>query len=131
MMREAQVTKLIPVGFFHELSDDPDERRTLPSLCAALSQTPHDDEARIVSYLKSGICVGARGCYVEDVLDPSSKAPLHAHLYTDGTYLWRSDIAHYVEQYHLRLPLEFVHHMAAMNWHVPDEEEVDVDLLEV
>ena len=123
--------KLIPVGFFHELSDDPDEQRALPSLRAAISEAAQENEEKIVAYLRGGICLGARGCYVEDVLDPTSRLPLVAHSYTDGTYLWRLDIAHYVEKYHLRLPPEFIRHMAAMNWQIPAKEQLKLDLLEV
>jgi hypothetical protein len=123
--------RLLPVGFFRELSDDPDEQLALPSLGGAVSASAQENEEKIVAYLQNGICLGARGCYVEDVLDPSSKAPLFSHTYTDGTYFWRSDLAHYVEKYHLRLPPDFVRHMAAVNWQIPAKEQVNVDLLEV
>jgi hypothetical protein len=123
--------KLVPVGFFRELSDDPGEQRALPSLVDALSESPQENEDKIVAYLRSGICLGARGCYVADVLDPTSRLPFVAHSYTDGTYFWRLDIAHYVEKYHLRLPPEFIRHMAAMNWQIPAKEQLNPDLLEV
>jgi hypothetical protein len=123
--------KLIPVGFFRELSDDPDEQLTLPSLSGAVSESAQENELKIIEYLNNGICIASRGCYMTDVLDPSSRAPLVAHSYTDGTYFWRSDIAHYVEKYHLRLPPDFVRHMASMNWQLPAKEQVNVDLLEV
>jgi hypothetical protein len=123
--------KLIPVGVFRELTDDPTEQKTLPSITEAISESPQEHEEKIVAYLRNGICLGARGCYVADVLDPSSKVPLNAHLYTDGTYLWTLDIAHYVEKYHLRLLSDFVAHMASMNWKAPTKEQVDVDSLDI
>jgi hypothetical protein len=123
--------KLIPVGFYRELTDDPAESQTLPRITDALSMSPQGSEEKIVAYLRNGVCVGARGGFVQDVLDPSSSVPLHAHLYTDGKYLWALDIAHYVEKYHLRLPSDFIAHMASRNWKPPTREQVDVRSLEI
>ena len=125
------MTKLVPVGFYRELTDDPDEQQGLPSITEAVAESPQEHEEKVVAYLRNGVCLGARGGYVSDVLDPSSRDPLVPHLYTDGTYLWRLDIAHYVEKYHLRLPPDFVRHMASMNWRPPTKEQVDVNTLEV
>jgi hypothetical protein len=123
--------KLIPVGFFRELSDDAEEQERLPSLRDALSSLPQDNEEKIVLYLRQGVCVAAIGRYLEDVLDPSCRLPLCRHLHTDGTYLWRLDVAHYVEKYHLRLPREFVEHMTKLNWQPPREEQLDLASWEV
>lgn len=125
------MTKLIPVGFYREFTDDPSEQQVSPRLIEALNEVPQDNEEKVAAYLRNGVCLGARGGYVSDVLDPSSTVPLVPHLYTDGTYLWRLDVAHYVEKYHLRLPLDFVRHMASMNWQPPTKEELDVSRLEV
>lgn len=123
--------RLISVGFFRELTDDPDEKQTLPSITDHLSTSPHECEARVVAYLRNAICLGAKGGYVQDILDSSSSVPLLPHLYTDGTYLWRLDTAYYVEKYHLRLPPDFIDHMASMKWKPPTKEEVDMNSLEV
>lgn len=123
--------KLIPVGFYRELSRDPNAEDALPSITADISNFSQEHEEKVVAYLRNGICIGARGCYVDDVLDPSSRVPLVAHTYTDGTYYWRLDIAHYVEKYHLRLPSDFISHMASMNWKPPTKEQVDIDALKV
>jgi hypothetical protein len=125
------MSKLIPVGFYRELTDDPDEQQTLPRITEALSESPQADEDRIVAYLRGGICLGAKGGYVKDFFDPSSSEPLVPHLYTDGKYLWRLDIAHYVAKYHLRLPSAFVSHMSSMNWKPPTKDQVDVDSLDI
>jgi hypothetical protein len=122
--------KLIAVGSFREFTNDPAEQQTRPSITEAISKSPLDNEEKIVAYLRNGICLGARGSYVDDVLDPDSRVPLHAHTYTDGTYCWRLDLAHYVEKYHLRLPSDFLHHMASMNWQPPTKDQVDIHSLE-
>jgi hypothetical protein len=120
---------LIPVGFYREQTDDPDEQQVFPSIHDSLCDQPQADEARIAAYLRNGVCLCARGCYEEDVLDPSSSVPLFGHQYTDGKYTWPLHLAHYVEKYHLRLPPEFIRHMASRNWQPPTKEEVDVTSL--
>lgn len=119
------MAQLIPVGFYRELTDDPDEQQYLPSITEAIATSPQEHEENIVAYLRSGVCIGARGCYVDDVLDITSRVPLNPHTYTDGIYLWRLDIAHYVEKYHLRLPSDFIRHMASLNWQPPTKEQLD------
>jgi hypothetical protein len=46
---------------------------------------------------------------------------------TDGQYAWPSDLAYYVERYHVRLPDDFVSVIAAHGWRVP--EAVDLQRL--
>jgi len=124
MKEVAQMKDLIKVGFYRELSRDPGGREDLPSILEAISSLPQEDEDQIVAYLRNAVCLSGIGCYVNDVLDPSSRVPLTPDQCTDGTYYWRLDIAHYVEKYHLRLPPAFVRHMASRNWQPPAEEEV-------
>jgi hypothetical protein len=73
--------------------------------------------------------MSAKGGYVDDVLDSESTVPLLAHLFTDGEYLWRVDLAYYVEKYHLQLPDDFLTHMKSRNWLPPCEEEINLQLL--
>lgn len=123
--------KLISVGFYRELTTCPEAQQGMVSIMDGVAESPQEHEEKMVVYLRKGICLGARGGYVNDVLDPSSRIPLVPHLYTDGTYLWRLDIAHYVEKYHLRLPTDFIRHMASMNWQPPTKQQVDMDTLDV
>lgn len=120
------MTQLCQVGFFQEMFADSEIR---PSLRAFVADTPQPDESKIIAYLKSGVGFSARAEYVSDVLDPSSKPGLLAHLVTDGKYLWRTDLAYYVAKYHVRLQDEFVAYMRSNHWTVPDESQIDVDNL--
>ncbi|OON72773.1 hypothetical protein GBW32_32095 [Streptomyces tsukubensis] len=44
-----------------------------------------------------------------DVLDPLGPVlPGAGSLRTDGDWIWRADLAHYVEKYHLMLPVDFL-----------------------
>ncbi len=113
---------LIHVGYYRETVDDPGSRRGLPSLAEAVSRSPHEEEAKIVAYLRNGVCIGAIGRYFPDVLDPTCRLPILGHRYTDGTYLWPLYTAYYVERYHVRLPESFIEHMASMGWQPPARE---------
>jgi hypothetical protein len=123
-----KVTDPTYVGLYRELYPDFSAGKLYPSIKDAISDTAQEHEPEIIAYLRSAVCLGARGGYVNDVLDPSYKEGLPAHTYTDGTYMWRLDLAYYVGKYHLRLPEEFVRHMAARGWRPPTEEEVNSHL---
>jgi hypothetical protein len=123
------MTKLIRVGFYRELCRDVDDAPfATASMVDSIHDVPQEYEAKIVAYLRSGFCLGAGACYVEDVLDPLDRTALNEHLYTDGTYLWRLDIAHYVKKYHLRLHESFVEHMKSRNWQPPRKHFILEDL---
>jgi hypothetical protein len=38
---------------------------------------------------------------------------------TDGTWVWPSDLAFYVERYHVELPTDFVEHVRSCGWNPP------------
>lgn len=118
--------KLICVGMYRELTDDAND----PTIVEAIAEVPQANEEKIAAYLRNGICIGGRGAFTHDVLDPSSGAVLSADPYTDGTYFWTLDLAHYIEKYHLRLPSAFVAHMASRNWDSPTRKQVDIQSLE-
>ena len=115
------------IGAFRELYRDHEPARLFPSIREATADIPQEHEREIVAYLRGGVCVGARGGFYEDVLDASNPTGLLRHTYTDGTFIWTLDIAHYVEKYHLRLPEEFVRHMASRGWCPPTLEDVDAE----
>jgi hypothetical protein len=119
------VNKLIVIGSYRELTHDADD----PSIVESIAKVPQENEDKIVAYLRNAVCIGGRGGFIPDVLDPSSRVALSAHPYTDGTYFWTSDLAHYVEKYHLRLPPDCLDHLTSKNWKPPTEAEVDVDSL--
>ncbi|WP_431683744.1 hypothetical protein [Kitasatospora sp. KL5] len=48
---------------------------------------------------------------------------------TDGHWLWHSDLAHYVQRYHVVLDPEFIKHVRSNGWTVPDLSDSDVDAM--
>ncbi|WP_037906332.1 hypothetical protein [Actinacidiphila yeochonensis] len=107
------------LGFYDELEG----RSGAPNglLRAAVRPVGEPDEAALVTYLDAGhalIDVMEGG---HDVLTGSA----HRHsagcssLSTDGTWLWRRDLPHYVETHHVALPAAFLAHSRALNHRMP------------
>lgn len=112
---------LARVGFFRELkSGSPDD----PSLKDSVRASGGPDEPRLVRYLQAGKVLMASPGIVRDVLDPQARIIGSLEIRTDGTYAWRSDLAHYVEEYHVVLPAEFLAHAQANGWNVPTSLDV-------
>ena len=55
----------------------------------------------------------------DDVIDPDNKAISPAMFRTDGLYVWREDIAYYVERYRLKLPEALLRRMRRLKWAPP------------
>jgi hypothetical protein len=115
-------------GSFRELSHGIED---CGSLAAAVSDHPSQDEDRIIEYLNNGVTSAVAPCIVSDVLQPSSEifiGPLTT--LTDGVWEWPSDLAYYVEKYHVRLPKEFVAHMREAGWQIPEKSQIDLARLD-
>ncbi|MFD5633754.1 hypothetical protein ACFWJM_06360 [Streptomyces sp. NPDC127077] len=82
------------------------------------------DEAEIIGYLGRGAGIWAETSAGSDVLDP--EGPVMSgigSLYTDGTWLWRQDLAYYLGTYHVSLPRDFLTHVRKARYRVPDVPE--------
>lgn len=112
-----------PAGFFSELSPG----WGLPldgSIKDAVKSTGEPDEKNFITYLRNGTGIWSEMSAGPDVLDP--EAPIMTgigSLYTDGDWIWREDLAHYVIKYHVSLPAEFVTHVRALNYKMPEVPE--------
>lgn len=123
---------LIHVGRFREQPScyeyseaDLRELMLRPSMRDFISDTPQENEERIIAYLHAGAGLFGRSGFVEDVLDPDGPASMTVSAFTDGVYFWLSTLAYYVRKYHLRLPADFIAHMAAMNWTPPPKGSIN------
>ena len=90
-----------------------------PSLRKAVRGQPHPQEPRILTYLRSGVCFAVCPMVVGDCLDPKRDMVSTAHCYTDGEWVWRGDVAWYVQEHHAELPAEFINRMESLGWSVP------------
>jgi hypothetical protein len=89
------------------------------SLKEAVRPAPHPHQAGILAYLRAGRWFAVRPMVVEDVLQPERGLVSDSHWYTDGVWIWATDVIYYVERYHIELPTDFVTHMAAKGWSCP------------
>lgn len=115
------------VGYFNELKHG---RKNGPSLKDSISKSPLDNEEKIVFYLTNGIDFISSPGVVRDIFD-ETRIIGGLSIYTDGTWMWPSDLIYYVENYHVSLPDEFLNYMKSKNWSPPQENEIDFSKLEV
>ncbi|WP_330342213.1 hypothetical protein [Streptomyces sp. NBC_00557] len=72
------------------------------------------DEEKLARYLRSGSVLAVSGSAVHDALSGEFIAGLE--LRTDGEWFWYSDLAHYLERYHVPLEKAFIDHARAHRW---------------
>ncbi|EDY43451.2 hypothetical protein [Streptomyces sp. SPB074] len=98
------------LGFFAGLPGPrPSLARDAGPLRAATRARGESDEAGLLAYLRAGLLLRVVRDALPDVLAPQAP-PLTraASLLTDGTWVWRLDLAHYVAHAHVRLPADFL-----------------------
>ena len=108
---------MVKVFAFRELSwhDAPDG----VSLKDAVRPAPHPDRAGILAYLRSGKWFAVRPLVVPDYFQPERDMVSDSHWYTDGEWIWPTDLIYYVAEYHVELPSEWVARMASLGWTCP------------
>ena len=112
--------KLKRIGFFRELEHGDPEG---PSLVASCRDSQRPIEADIVAYLKEGcLLVGTPG--VTTNFFSSEQVVGSPDILTDGIWAWPSDLAFYLETYHVELPNEFVEHVNRNSFCVPQALDV-------
>ncbi|MFF3468476.1 hypothetical protein [Streptomyces sp. NPDC002619] len=115
------------VGNFRELGRG---RPDGPSLRAAVRDKAPAHAGELVEYLRNGTVLVATTTLVHDVLSHSNAVIGGWHLLTDGRWLWHSDLAYYVERYHVVLDPRFLAHAQGNNWTVPELTEAELLALE-
>ncbi|KQX73110.1 MULTISPECIES: hypothetical protein [unclassified Streptomyces] len=102
------------LGEFQELAHG---RPDGPALRDSVRDHAAPDEEMLVRYLRSGAVLTVTGSSVHDALSSEFIGVLE--LLTDGEWFWYSDLAHYVERYHVPLDESFVDHARAHHWTPP------------
>jgi hypothetical protein len=97
------------VGFF----ESADEVR------AAMTGSEQPWEQAALSYLEQGRWIIMSMSYPHDLLDPDGPEVDQRQSFTDGVWMWSGMLIHYLRNYHVTLPAEFLEHMAAQDWVVP------------
>ncbi|MFJ4818812.1 hypothetical protein [Streptomyces sp. NPDC088801] len=112
-----------PVGFFSELSAGWGLAEA-GSIKDAVRPSGEPDETNILEYLRSGTGIWSEMSAGPDVLDPEAPTLTGiGSLFTDGTWIWREDLPHYVAKYHVSLPGEFIQHIRALEYKAPSVPE--------
>jgi hypothetical protein len=104
------------VGAFRELQAVDAEG---PSIHDVAGLEPRAHETEVASYLRAGSVLAVTSSAAYDVLRDDGTMICGLSLQTDGTRFWHSDLAHYVETYHLALDDRFLAHAAASGWKPP------------
>jgi hypothetical protein len=119
------------VGFFREQPSSWGIKRE-HSIRDLVRPTGEPDEAAIVTYLVNGRDIFSEMGAELDILS-SDNFPIAggASLKTDGDWVWRLDLPHYVDAYHIALPDEFLRTIRSRDYVVPQlEEETLFSILE-
>ncbi|MFI6492922.1 hypothetical protein [Streptomyces sp. NPDC050564] len=103
------------VGAFRELTADVQA----PSIHDAAGLEPRALESEVAAYLRAASVPAVSGSVAYDVLRDDGTMICGLSLHSDGTWFWSSDLAYYVETYHLALDDRFLAHAAASGWKPP------------
>ncbi|CAM5696440.1 MULTISPECIES: hypothetical protein [Streptomyces] len=102
------------LGEFQELAHG---RPDGPALRDSVRDHAAPDAPRLSRYLRAGSALAVTGSPVHDALSGEFIGALEVH--TDGEWFWYSDLAHYVERYHVPLDEIFIDHARAHHWTPP------------
>jgi hypothetical protein len=111
------------LGEFHELEHG---RTDGPSLRDCVQREGAAYEADLVRYLRAGSVLAATTSRVHDILSTSNDLIGGLQLLTDGEWFWYTDLAHYVEHYHVPLDALFVDHARGRDWTPPQLSDAEL-----
>ncbi|MFF1559846.1 hypothetical protein [Streptomyces sp. NPDC058279] len=113
------------LGFYSELWS-PKAGVPAGSIRDFVRPDPQADESEVVRYLGAGheliVFMGAVG----DVLGSEERILGGDNIVTDGEWVWRADLAFYLQRYHVGLPGDFLSTVRSSHYVVPS---VDRDRL--
>ena len=119
--------KVKMIGCYKEI---PHGKNKLNSIRDFLSQEIIKDKEKIVKYLENGIVVATSPGIITDVLSPNNEVIGNETWYTDGKYIWCSELSYYIEKYNLKLDDEFINYIRDNNWEIKNKKEIDIENLE-
>ncbi|MGW9022699.1 hypothetical protein ACWGQ5_00375 [Streptomyces sp. NPDC055722] len=94
-----------------------------------VADTAYEDADKIMSYLRAGHEIISTMGMAADALGSGEQFVGGDSLFTDGEWLWRGDLWHYVRLHHVTLPDEFLQRVRTHGYEVPEVERAR--LLEV
>lgn len=118
------------LGFYREFY--PGTGSSLPSIHDEVRPTGVAEESAIVEYLRAGNMIAAVMEGMADVIDGElfRGSSGCSSLLTDGVWLWRQDLAHYVERHHVPVPDDFLRFVGESGFRMPVLSDSDLVRLE-
>jgi hypothetical protein len=98
-----------------------------PSILDNVGREPLPDADRVVAYLRAGHGLIAMMDVQDDFFDRSQQVLSGSSVSTDGDWLWRDDLAHYVQRHNVTIPDEFLRLIRERHYIVPDVDEAVLD----
>jgi len=111
---------LKPLGFFEEVFANAPAGVSAGRLLASIPDSPAPDVEDIARYLHSGHAIFDTMGAERDIVTDDRWILGAASLLTDGVWVWRVDLAHYVRRYGVTLPGDFLEHARRARYTVPD-----------
>ncbi|GAB7043608.1 MULTISPECIES: hypothetical protein [Catenuloplanes] len=99
-------------------SDEPQ-----PSIFDSVLDEELPDAARVVAYLRAGhLLIGAMDI-ADDPFEPGRQIMNGSSVQTDGDWMWRKDLARFVQRRRVGLPPEFLALIRERDYRVPERDE--------
>ena len=115
------------IGFWKEYRPELSEKTLLSEFDSNID--PKSDYSfELIDYLESGIKLTGLRCEFECLL--TREEIEGTYTYTDGEWVWTSELIHYVKYHRLKIPEELLSHMAENGYAIPSIEEIGVKRLE-
>ncbi|MFF5056198.1 hypothetical protein ACFY1S_23760 [Micromonospora sp. NPDC000663] len=120
------------VGFFPELDPKRAGETGEPSIHASVRAVGEADEERILQYLDSGHMIIPVMEGGPDVITGEygyEEASGCSSWISDGAWVWRYDLAHYLRRHHVELSADFLSHVRSSGYIIPplsDEEMLEL-----
>lgn len=105
---------LKPVGIYREMYDG--DRDDLPWLRDALTAEAIEDRELVARYMDSALRITEGVDPSPDLIDGGNSIASGRTLATDGEWVWRVDTVHYLREYPLELPIEFLQHVRSRDY---------------
>lgn len=113
------------LGTFAELWDGESEYESIRDAVGILNEV---ERRRVAFYLVRATSIRYTIGFQSDVID-GEEVFLTSGLRSDGSWYWRTDLAHYVLKYGVRLPIEFLDEARSNLWGPPSFTEQEAATL--
>jgi hypothetical protein len=119
------MTSLKPVGLYREMYNG--RHAELPSITESFTERTIEDRAEVLNYLRSAPGVFDVLDVLTDLVNGTDKIMSASSLISDGEWVWRVDSIHYLANYNLDIPDDFLRHVRASGYTPPETVEFTAD----